>query len=139
MVTEQRPLISGFGPRTTAEEALAGHDLPGKVAIVTGGHAGLGLETTRVLSNAAAGRKPCYLWDRTLVLAPAKIAKNRSEQVPPRHRVGAYLACSSSRRSIASSKNRIKKGLWVSYPHSLNVRSELVGFHLLTQKRARRA
>jgi NAD(P)-dependent dehydrogenase (short-subunit alcohol dehydrogenase family) len=54
MVTEQRPLISGFGPRTTAEEALAGHDLPGKVAIVTGGHAGLGLETTRVLSNAGA-------------------------------------------------------------------------------------
>jgi NAD(P)-dependent dehydrogenase (short-subunit alcohol dehydrogenase family) len=54
MVTEQRPLISGFGPTTTAEEALAGHDLPGKVAIVTGGHAGLGLETTRVLSNAGA-------------------------------------------------------------------------------------
>jgi NAD(P)-dependent dehydrogenase (short-subunit alcohol dehydrogenase family) len=54
MVTEQRPLISGFGPTTTAEEALAGHDLPGEVAIVTGGHAGLGLETTRVLSNAGA-------------------------------------------------------------------------------------
>jgi NAD(P)-dependent dehydrogenase (short-subunit alcohol dehydrogenase family) len=54
MVTEQRPLISGFGPRTTAEEALAGHDLPGKVAIVTGGHAGLGLETTRALSNTGA-------------------------------------------------------------------------------------
>jgi NAD(P)-dependent dehydrogenase (short-subunit alcohol dehydrogenase family) len=54
MVTGQRPLISGFGPTTTAEEALAGHDLPGEVAIVTGGHAGLGLETTRVLSNAGA-------------------------------------------------------------------------------------
>jgi NAD(P)-dependent dehydrogenase (short-subunit alcohol dehydrogenase family) len=52
MRTEQRPLISGFGPRTTAEEALAGHDLRGKIAIVTGGHAGLGLETTRVLSDA---------------------------------------------------------------------------------------
>ncbi len=51
MMTEQKPLISGFGPRTTAEEALAGRDLRGKVAIVTGGHAGLGLETTRVLAN----------------------------------------------------------------------------------------
>ncbi len=45
MMTEQKPLLSGFGPRTTAEEALTGRDLQGKVAIVTGGHAGLGLET----------------------------------------------------------------------------------------------
>ena len=54
MQTEQKPLPSGFGPRTTAEEALAGHDLRGKVVIVTGGHAGLGLETTRVLANQGA-------------------------------------------------------------------------------------
>jgi NAD(P)-dependent dehydrogenase (short-subunit alcohol dehydrogenase family) len=54
MVTEQKPLLSGFGPKTTAEEALAGRHLRGKVAIVTGGHAGLGLETARVLANAGA-------------------------------------------------------------------------------------
>jgi NAD(P)-dependent dehydrogenase (short-subunit alcohol dehydrogenase family) len=54
MVTEQKPLPSWFGARTTAEEALGGIELRGKVAIVTGGHAGLGLETTRVLSNAGA-------------------------------------------------------------------------------------
>jgi NAD(P)-dependent dehydrogenase (short-subunit alcohol dehydrogenase family) len=54
MRTEQKPLPSGFGPETTAEEVLAGIDLRGKVSIVTGGHAGLGLETTRVLSNAGA-------------------------------------------------------------------------------------
>ena len=54
MATEQKPLSSGFGARTTAEEALGGADLQGKVAIVTGGHAGLGLETTRVLSHAGA-------------------------------------------------------------------------------------
>jgi NAD(P)-dependent dehydrogenase (short-subunit alcohol dehydrogenase family) len=47
-------LISGFGAKTTAEEALAGRDLWGKVAIVTGGRAGLGLETTRVLAKAGA-------------------------------------------------------------------------------------
>jgi NAD(P)-dependent dehydrogenase (short-subunit alcohol dehydrogenase family) len=52
MFTEQKPLISGFGSRMTAEEALAGRDLRGKIAIVSGGHAGLGLETTRVLANA---------------------------------------------------------------------------------------
>jgi NAD(P)-dependent dehydrogenase (short-subunit alcohol dehydrogenase family) len=54
MTTEQKPLPSGFGARTTAEEAMGTTDLRGKVAIVTGGHAGLGLETTRVLSNAGA-------------------------------------------------------------------------------------
>ena len=53
-MTEQKPLPSGFGAETTAEQALAGRDLRGKVAVVTGGHAGLGLETTRVLSNAGA-------------------------------------------------------------------------------------
>jgi hypothetical protein len=57
MLTEQKPLPSGYGPRTTAEEALSGRDLRGKVAIVTGGHAGLGLETTRVLPNAGATRR----------------------------------------------------------------------------------
>jgi NAD(P)-dependent dehydrogenase (short-subunit alcohol dehydrogenase family) len=54
MRTEQKPLPSGFGPETTAEEVLAGTELRGKVAVVTGGHAGIGLETTRVLSNAGA-------------------------------------------------------------------------------------
>jgi NAD(P)-dependent dehydrogenase (short-subunit alcohol dehydrogenase family) len=54
MATEQKPLPSGLGARTTAEEALGAADLRGKVAIVTGGHAGLGLETTRVLSKAGA-------------------------------------------------------------------------------------
>ena len=54
MRTEQKPLPSGFGRETTAEEALAECDLRGKAAIVTGGHGGIGLETTRVLSNAGA-------------------------------------------------------------------------------------
>ena len=54
IATEQKPLPSGFGARTTAEEALGGTDLQGKVALVTGGHVGLGMETTRVLSNAGA-------------------------------------------------------------------------------------
>jgi NAD(P)-dependent dehydrogenase (short-subunit alcohol dehydrogenase family) len=46
--------MSGFGPATTAEEALAGRDLRGKIAIVTGGYSGLGRETVRVLRNAGA-------------------------------------------------------------------------------------
>ncbi|SFD75472.1 NAD(P)-dependent dehydrogenase, short-chain alcohol dehydrogenase family [Paenibacillus catalpae] len=54
MMTEQKPLHSGFGSQTTAQEVLAGQDLSGKVAIVTGGHSGIGLETTRALAEAGA-------------------------------------------------------------------------------------
>lgn len=54
MTTEQQPLSSGFGPNTTAREVLAGRDLCGKIAIVTGGYSGVGLETTRALAEAGA-------------------------------------------------------------------------------------
>jgi NAD(P)-dependent dehydrogenase (short-subunit alcohol dehydrogenase family) len=53
-VTPQQPIGSGFGSRTTAAEALAGIDLSGKLAVVTGGYSGLGLETTRALRGAGA-------------------------------------------------------------------------------------
>jgi NAD(P)-dependent dehydrogenase (short-subunit alcohol dehydrogenase family) len=39
-----------FGAKSTAEEVTAGIDLGGKVALVTGGTSGLGLETLRVLA-----------------------------------------------------------------------------------------
>src|SRR3954468_7229699 len=54
MTTPQQPIQSGFGYRTTAAEAVAGIDLSGKLAIVTGGDSGLGLETVRALANAGA-------------------------------------------------------------------------------------
>jgi NAD(P)-dependent dehydrogenase (short-subunit alcohol dehydrogenase family) len=50
----QIPLHSGFGAATTASEVLAGRDLSGVQAIVTGGASGLGLETVRVLAGAGA-------------------------------------------------------------------------------------
>ncbi|NIF18228.1 SDR family NAD(P)-dependent oxidoreductase [Pantoea sp. Cy-639] len=50
----QTPLSTGFGRHSSAAEVLAGIDLSGKLAIVTGGHSGLGLETTRALAGAGA-------------------------------------------------------------------------------------
>jgi NAD(P)-dependent dehydrogenase (short-subunit alcohol dehydrogenase family) len=50
----QHPIGSGFGTRSTADDVLSGIDLSGKLAIVTGGHSGLGLETTKALSRAGA-------------------------------------------------------------------------------------
>ena len=54
MKTEQKPLNSGFGPTSTAMEVIKGRDLRGKTVIVTGGHSGVGLETTKVLVSAGA-------------------------------------------------------------------------------------
>jgi NAD(P)-dependent dehydrogenase (short-subunit alcohol dehydrogenase family) len=55
ILTEQSPIPSGFGMRSTASDVIAGIDLSGKVALVTGGYSGLGLETVRAI--AAAGAK----------------------------------------------------------------------------------
>ncbi|MCL6458070.1 MAG: SDR family NAD(P)-dependent oxidoreductase [Gorillibacterium sp.] len=52
--TIQAPILSGFSGKTTAKKALGNRDLKGKVAIVTGGYSGIGLETTRVLAEAGA-------------------------------------------------------------------------------------
>jgi NAD(P)-dependent dehydrogenase (short-subunit alcohol dehydrogenase family) len=54
MPTQQAPINSGYGARTDARDATGGRDLSGKVAIVTGGYSGLGLETTRALAGAGA-------------------------------------------------------------------------------------
>jgi NAD(P)-dependent dehydrogenase (short-subunit alcohol dehydrogenase family) len=54
MTTRQVPIASGFGPATTAAQIADGLDLSGKIAIVTGGYAGLGLETARALNAAGA-------------------------------------------------------------------------------------
>ena len=53
-MTPQRPLPSGFGAKTTAREVIGERRLDGITAIVTGGYAGIGLETTRVLAGAGA-------------------------------------------------------------------------------------
>jgi NAD(P)-dependent dehydrogenase (short-subunit alcohol dehydrogenase family) len=54
MSTAQHKIGSGFGARSTADDVLHGIDLSGKLAIVTGGYSGLGLETTRALAEAGA-------------------------------------------------------------------------------------
>jgi NAD(P)-dependent dehydrogenase (short-subunit alcohol dehydrogenase family) len=52
--TVQKPIGSGFGAASTARDVIKGADLSNKVAIVTGGYSGIGLETARALFSAGA-------------------------------------------------------------------------------------
>ena len=55
MISEQqKPVNSGFGAKSEPNEILEGIDLTGKVAMVTGGYSGIGLETVRGLRDSGA-------------------------------------------------------------------------------------
>jgi NAD(P)-dependent dehydrogenase (short-subunit alcohol dehydrogenase family) len=65
MTTPQHKIGSGFGAQSTAAEVVDGIDLSGRLAAVTGGYSGVGIETTRALVDAGAtvvvpARRPDY-------------------------------------------------------------------------------
>jgi NAD(P)-dependent dehydrogenase (short-subunit alcohol dehydrogenase family) len=53
-MTDATERTTRFGARSTAREVVAGHDLGGRDAIVTGGASGIGVETVRALAAAGA-------------------------------------------------------------------------------------
>jgi NAD(P)-dependent dehydrogenase (short-subunit alcohol dehydrogenase family) len=80
MTTKQAPIHSGFSAQTTAREVIGKRDLRRLTAIVTGGHAGLGLETTRVLSGAGA---TVVVGARSLDKARANLAGTERVEIEP--------------------------------------------------------
>ena len=58
------PLTAAAGVDATARDVLDGLDLSGRLAVVTGGYSGIGLETTRALAAAGATVVGYLLADR---------------------------------------------------------------------------
>lgn len=54
MPTLQAPIGSGFGAASTAAQVIAGRDLKGKTAVVSGGYSGIGVETAHAFHSAGA-------------------------------------------------------------------------------------
>ncbi|QEC43876.1 SDR family NAD(P)-dependent oxidoreductase [Pseudobacter ginsenosidimutans] len=50
----QHPIGTGFNAQSTTTDVIKGIHLDGRIAIVTGGNAGIGLETTKTLAAAGA-------------------------------------------------------------------------------------
>lgn len=78
MSTPQQPVGSGFGYRSTAAEVIDGVDLSGRVAVVTGGYSGLGLETVRALAGAGAqvvvpARRPVVAQEALAAIAGTEV------------------------------------------------------------------
>jgi NAD(P)-dependent dehydrogenase (short-subunit alcohol dehydrogenase family) len=76
MSTPQHSIGSGFGAQSTAAEVIGGIDLGGRLAVVTGGYSGVGLETVRALVGAGAS-----------VVVPARRPDHAREQLAGIERV----------------------------------------------------
>jgi NAD(P)-dependent dehydrogenase (short-subunit alcohol dehydrogenase family) len=95
-MTQQTPIGSGFGAASTAMEVVSGIDLSQKLAIVTGGASGLGLETTRALVHAGAH-----------VIVPARDPERASFALSGLKGAAVALLDLADHRSVATFANRV--------------------------------
>lgn len=87
----QAPLPSGFGLHTTATEVLDGIDLSGRLALVTGGYSGIGIEMVKALVAAGAD-----------VLVPARRVEPAEEALAGIPRVTVGVMDLSDQASVAA-------------------------------------
>jgi NAD(P)-dependent dehydrogenase (short-subunit alcohol dehydrogenase family) len=90
-------ITTPFGAKSTAAEVVAGVDLTGKRAIVTGGASGIGLETARALASAGA--------EVTLAVRNLVDGQKAAEEIAPKAGRGTVLVAPldlADRASVAA-------------------------------------
>jgi NAD(P)-dependent dehydrogenase (short-subunit alcohol dehydrogenase family) len=99
----------GFGFETTAEQTLAGIDLSGKTAVVTGATSGIGLETARALASAGARvvitARDKAKADEALVKLRAEVPKGQFESAAME--LGSLKSVRAAAKEILSRHPRI--------------------------------
>jgi NAD(P)-dependent dehydrogenase (short-subunit alcohol dehydrogenase family) len=81
-VVNERLITTPFGAQSTAAEVIAGVDLSGQRAVVTGGSSGIGVETARALTSAGAEVTLAVRDTRTGEAAAADIATSTGRPAP---------------------------------------------------------
>jgi Dehydrogenases with different specificities (related to short-chain alcohol dehydrogenases) len=97
----KEPIGSPYGAASTADDVIAGIDLSGRTAIVTGGYSGLGLVTTKALSRAGA---KVIVPARDLDRAEAALAGLESAEIAPMDLTDAASVADFANGFIASKR-----------------------------------
>jgi len=100
----QKKINSGFNAKSEPSEILSGKDLSGKIALVTGGYSGIGLETTRAL--AAAGAK-VYVPVRTPEKAKENLADVAGEVIVDAMDLADLASVRDYAASVAARESRL--------------------------------
>jgi NAD(P)-dependent dehydrogenase (short-subunit alcohol dehydrogenase family) len=101
MTTPQQPIGSPFGAASTADDIIAGTDLSGRTAIVTGGYSGLGLATAKALSRAGA---EVIVPARDIAKAEAALAGIGSVEIAPMDLIDAPSVARFAEDFLASKR-----------------------------------
>ena len=100
-IPSQQPIASGFNAHSTSADVMAGVDLQGKVAVVTGGHSGLGRETVRALAHAGAR---VIVPARDVAKAQAMLAEVPAAEIWPMDLVAPASIDAFAQRFLSSGK-----------------------------------
>ncbi len=101
-LADQVPIRSELGAKSKGADVIAGFDLSGKVAIVTGGYSGIGLETVRALARKGVR-----------VIVPVR---DRAKATPALAGIAGKVEMADMDLGDLSSVRRFAKGMAASLP-----------------------
>lgn len=102
--SDQIPTSSGFHRHSTGDEVLDGLDLAGRVAVVTGGYSGIGLETVRSLAKKGVR---CIVPVRSPAKAEANLAGLEGDVTTVAMDLGDLASVRAAATAIAERADRI--------------------------------